>query len=64
MRRALREAQDVIKKHGGVGRFTLVYFGENKDGEDRYVVTWLLPTIRLFDVSLAENVDKLLAALD
>jgi uncharacterized protein (TIGR00703 family) len=64
MRRALREAQDVIKKHGGVGRFTLVYFGENKDGEDRHVVTWLLPTIRLFDVSLAENMDKLLAALD
>ena len=64
MRRALREARDVLKKHAGVGRFTLVYFGKNKDDEDRYVVTWLLPTIRLFDVDVAEHVDKLLAALD
>lgn len=64
MRRALREARDVLRKYAGVGRFTLVYFGKNKDGEDRYVVTWLLPTIRLFDVDVAEHVDKLLAALD
>jgi len=64
MRRALREAQDTLKKHAGVGRFTLVYFGKNKDGDDRYQVTWLLPTVRLFDVELAEHVDKLLAALD
>ncbi len=64
MRRALREAGDLIKKHGGVGRFTLAYFGVNKDGEDRYIATWLLPTIRLFDVDLAEGADKLLAALD
>ncbi len=64
MRRALREARDVLRKHAGVGRFTLVYFGKNKDDEDRYVVTWLLPTIRLFDVDVAEHVDKLLAALD
>ncbi len=64
LRRALREAQDTIKKHAGVGRFTLVYFGKNKDGDDRYAVTWLLPTVRLFDLDLAEHVDKLLAALD
>ncbi len=64
MRRALREARDVLRKYAGVGRFTLVYFGKNKDDEDRYVVTWLLPTIRLFDVDVAEHVDKLLAALD
>lgn len=64
MRRALREARDVLKKRAGVGRFTLVYFGKNKDDEDRYIVTWLLPTIRLFDVDVAEHVDKLLAALD
>jgi len=64
MRRALREGADTIKKRAGVGRFTLVYFGKNKDGDDRYVVTWLLPTIKLLDVSLAEHVEGLLAALD
>jgi len=64
MRRALREGADTIKKRAGVGRFTLVYFGKNKDGDDRYVVTWLLPTIELLDVSVAEHVEGLLAALD
>jgi len=64
MRRALREAQDLLRKRTGMGRFTLVYFGKNKDGDDRYIVTWLLPTIHLFDVDVAERVDKLLAALD
>ncbi len=64
MRRALREAGDLIRKRTGVGRFTLVYFGKNKDGDDRYIATWLLPTIHLFNVDIAERVDKLLAALD
>jgi len=64
MRRALREAGDLIRKRTRVGRFTLVYFGKNKDGDDRYIVTWLLPTIHLFDVDVAERIDKLLAALD
>ncbi len=64
MRRALREGAEAIKKRAGVGRFTLVYFGKNKDGDDRYTVTWLLPTIKLLDVSLAEHVEGLLAALD
>ncbi len=64
MRRALREAGDLLRKRTKVGRFTLVYFGKNKDGDDRYIVTWLLPTIHLFDVDIAERVDKLLAALD
>ncbi len=64
MRRALREAHDLLRKRTGVGRFTLVYFGKNKDGDDRYIVTWLLPTIHLFDIDIAERVDKLLAALD
>ncbi len=64
MRRALREAQDTLKKHAGVGRFALAYFGKNKDGDDRYRASWLLPTVKLFDLALAEHVDKLLAALD
>ncbi len=64
MRRALREGKDVLKKFTKSGRFTLVYFGTNKDGDDRYIVTWLLPTIHLFNVDVAEHVDKLLGALD
>ncbi|NPA90520.1 MAG: TIGR00703 family protein [Chloroflexi bacterium] len=63
MRQALRVGRDVIRQHTHAGRFTLVYFGKNKDGDDRYVVTWLLPTIYLFDVDIAEKVDKSLAAL-
>ncbi len=64
MRRALREARDVIRKDFRAGRFSLVYFGQNKNGDDRYVVTWQIPTIRLFNQDMAEKVDKLLAALD
>jgi len=63
-RRALREAHDVLRDRTGVGRFSLVYFGQNKDGDDRYIVTWLLPTIHLFDVDTAEHLEGLLAALD
>ncbi len=64
MRRALREAKDVIKKDFKVGRFSLVYFGQNKNGNDRYIITWQLPTIRMFNQDLANKIDKLLAALD
>ena len=64
MRRALREARDIIRKRTESGRFSLVYFGENKDGDDRYFATWLVPTIRLFDVDVAERIDKMLAAMD
>lgn len=64
MRRALREGAETIRKRAQMGRFTLVYFGKNKDGDDRYTVTWLLPTIRLLDVSVAEHVEGLLAALN
>ncbi|CDM65108.1 TIGR00703 family protein [Pyrinomonas methylaliphatogenes] len=63
-RRALKEAQNMLHDRVGVGRFSLVYFGPNKDGDDRYIVTWLLPTIHLFDLDVAEHLEKLLAALD
>lgn len=63
-RRALREARDLIHRFTESGRFTLVYFGSNKEGDDRYIATWLLPTIQLFRLEVAERVDKLLAALD
>lgn len=64
MRQALRIGRDVIRRQTKSGRFTLVYFGKNKDGDDRYIVTWLVPTIYLFDVDIAERIDKSLAALD
>ncbi len=64
MRRALREARDIIRKRTESGRFSLVYFGKNKDGDDRYFATWLVPTIRLFDVDVAERLDKMFAAMD
>ncbi len=64
MRRALREAGELLRHHTHIGRFTLVYFGKNKDGDNRYVVTWLLPTIVLFDVDIAERLNRLLEVLD
>ncbi len=64
MRRILREAGDIIRKHTESGRFSLVYFGENKDKEDRYIATFVLPTIYLFDTDIAEKIDKLFASLN
>ena len=60
-RRFLREAKDV-EKEVGFGRVALSYWGENKDGDARFRVSWLLPTIALFDINIAEKTDKLLAA--
>ncbi|WP_456464749.1 TIGR00703 family protein [Desulfurobacterium sp.] len=60
-RRFLREAKKV-EKEAGFGRVALAYFGENKDGEPRFRVSWLLPTIALFEINIAEKSDKILAA--
>ncbi len=60
-RRFLREAKK-IEKSAGFGRVALAYFGENKDGSARFRLSWLLPTIALFEHGLAEKVDKNLAA--
>jgi len=60
-RRFLREAKKV-EKEAGFGRVALAYFGENKDGEPRFRVSWLLPTIALFEIDIAEKADKILAA--
>jgi uncharacterized protein (UPF0128 family) len=57
----LREAKK-IEKEAGFGRIALSYWGENKDVEPRFRVSWLLPTIALFDNSIAEKTDKTLAA--
>jgi len=60
-RRFLRGAKD-LEKNAGFGRVALSYWGENKDGDARFRVSWLLPTIALFDIDIAEKADKLLAA--
>ncbi|RUM61023.1 MAG: TIGR00703 family protein [Persephonella sp.] len=60
-RRFLRGAKD-LEKDAGFGRVALSYWGENKDGDARFRVSWLLPTIALFDINIAEKADKLLAA--
>ena len=60
-RRFLREAKKV-EKEAGFGRVALAYFGENKDGDARFRLSWLLPTIALFELDIAERADKLLAA--
>ncbi len=59
-RRFLREAKK-IEKEMGFGRIALAYFGENKDGKARYWMQWLVPTIALFDESIAQKIDKALA---
>jgi uncharacterized protein (TIGR00703 family) len=58
-RRFLREAKK-IEKETGFGRIALSYFGKNKDGDTRYRLSWLLPTIAIFELDIAEKVDKLL----
>ncbi|WP_025209849.1 TIGR00703 family protein [Hippea sp. KM1] len=64
MRRALREAKDLIRKHLKSGRFSLAYFGQNKDKKNRYMVSWIVPTICLFDVDIAEKLNRMLDSLD
>ncbi len=63
MRRILRESSELIRKQTRTGRFTLVFFGYNKEKKERYVATYLLPTIYLFDVDIAEKLNQLLASL-
>ena len=60
-RRFLREAKKV-EKEAGFGRVALAYYGKNKDGDSRFRVSWLLPTIALFEIDIVEKVDKLFAA--
>ena len=59
-RRFLREAKK-IEKDMGFGRIALAYFGENKSGEARYNIEWMVPTIALFDEKISEKIDKTLA---
>ena len=59
-RRFLRDAKK-IEKEMGFGRIALAYFGENKSGEARYWLEWMVPTIALFDEQISQKIDKALA---
>ncbi len=59
-RRFLRDAKK-IEKEMGFGRIALAYFGENKSGEARYWMEWMVPTIALFDEKISQKIDKALA---
>ena len=59
-RRFLRDAKK-IEKEMGFGRVALAYFGENKSGEARYWLEWMVPTIALFDEKISQKIDKTLA---
>ena len=59
-RRFLRDAKKV-EKEMGFGRVALAYFGENKSGEARYWMEWMVPTIALFDEKISQKIDKALA---
>jgi len=59
-RRFLRDAKK-IEKEMGFGRVALAYFGENKSGEARYSLEWMVPTIALFDEQISQKIDKALA---
>ncbi len=60
-RRFLREARKV-EKEAGFGRIALAYYGENKDGDARFWVSWMLPTIALFEEEIARKADASLGA--
>ena len=53
-----------IEKDTGFGRISLAFFGKNKDGDPRFLLTWFLPTISLFELDLAEKIDKELELFD
>lgn len=59
-RKFLRTAKDV-EKDAGFGRMAFAYYGEDKEMKPRYRISWLLPTIALFDLEIAQKTDKALA---
>ncbi|ADG12895.1 TIGR00703 family protein [Methanocaldococcus infernus] len=61
-RRFIRSVRKV-EKETGFGRLAFAYYGETKDGEPRYWLSWLLPTIALFDLDIAKKADQALGIL-
>jgi len=49
-----------VEERAGWGRVALAYFGKTKDKDDRFRVSWLLPTVALFDLDLAEKANTAL----
>ncbi len=62
-RHFLREARS-LERELGSGRVTMAYFGENKDRKRRYRVSWVVPTLALFELNRAEKMDQILDALN
>ncbi len=62
IRNFLKEAKK-IEKEAGFGRLAIAYFGENKSGKPRYWISWLLPTVALFELDLAVRINKLLDSI-
>ncbi len=58
-RKFLRTAKDV-EKMAGFGRVALAYYGEDKEKKPRYRISWLLPTIAMFDSEIAQKADRAL----
>lgn len=63
VRRVLREVRDIHRDLTGFGRFVFQYFGEVEKAHN-YRLHWTLPTLHLFDVDIANEVDKILGMLD
>ncbi|NPA32966.1 MAG: TIGR00703 family protein [Aquificae bacterium] len=60
-RRFLQNAKK-IERDAGFGRVALAFFGKNREGDHRFRVSWILPTIALFDIDIAERADKNIGA--
>ncbi|AAL81612.1 TIGR00703 family protein [Pyrococcus furiosus DSM 3638] len=63
VRRVLREVRDIHRDIMGFGRFVFQYFGEENKTHN-YRLHWTLPTLHLFDVEIANEIDKVLGMLD
>ncbi len=59
VKKFLKEAKK-IERETGFGRLALAYFGQSKSGEERYRISWLLPTVAFFDLDIAVKINKLL----
>jgi len=62
IRRFLRSARK-IEKETNFGRLAIAYYGETKDKKDRCLISWLLPTICLFDSDIAKKADNTLGMI-
>lgn len=52
-----------LDRAAGFGRISLAYFGEASDHRPRFRVVWLTSTLALFNATVAEKMDRILAEL-